>query len=164
MIDERPPEDDSEVTEADISRWRRAHERLHRNPVTSVATKVVVTVIGLAVLVAGIVMMVTPGPGLVGIVVGLAILASEWTWAERLLKAARRKLDSARRAAAEMDPAVKRRRALITGAIVVVVVGALAGAVALWGWPRLAIDGWDQAQSLLGFLPDLPGMPAAEAE
>ena len=132
-----------------------AHAR--RNPVTSVVTKIVVTVIGLAVLGAGIVMMVTPGPGLVGIVVGLAILASEWTWAERLLKAARAKLDDARSAAAEMDPAVKRRRMLITAAAVLVVVGVIAIAVALWGWPRLAVDGWGKAQSILGFLPDLPG-------
>lgn len=47
------------------------------------ARRLVVTVIGGAVLTAGLVMIVTPGPGLLGIVAGLAILATEYTWAKR---------------------------------------------------------------------------------
>jgi uncharacterized protein (TIGR02611 family) len=42
--------------------------------------------VGLIVVLAGVVMLVTPGPGLLGIAAGLAILASEYTWAERLLR------------------------------------------------------------------------------
>ncbi len=51
--------------------------------------RIAVTVVGFAVLVAGIVMMVTPGPGVLVIVAGLAILASEWAWAERALDKAK---------------------------------------------------------------------------
>ena len=51
--------------------------------------RIAVTVVGFAVLIAGIVMMVTPGPGVLVIVVGLAILASEWAWAERALDRAK---------------------------------------------------------------------------
>jgi uncharacterized protein (TIGR02611 family) len=51
--------------------------------------RIAVTVVGFAVLVAGIVMMVTPGPGILVIVAGLAILASEWAWAERALDRAK---------------------------------------------------------------------------
>ena len=51
--------------------------------------RIAVTVVGLAVLIAGIVMMVTPGPGVLVIVLGLAILASEWAWAERALDRAK---------------------------------------------------------------------------
>src|SRR5918996_4066212 len=51
--------------------------------------RIAVAVVGLAVLIAGIVMMVTPGPGVLVIVLGLAILASEWAWAERALDRAK---------------------------------------------------------------------------
>ena len=51
--------------------------------------RIAVTVVGFAVLIAGIIMMVTPGPGVLVIVVGLAILASEWAWAERALDRAK---------------------------------------------------------------------------
>jgi uncharacterized protein (TIGR02611 family) len=51
--------------------------------------RIAVTVVGFAVLIAGIIMMVTPGPGVLVIVVGLAILATEWAWAERALDRAK---------------------------------------------------------------------------
>jgi uncharacterized protein (TIGR02611 family) len=40
---------------------------------------------GFAILIAGLVMLVIPGPGLVTIVLGLALLATEFHWAKRLL-------------------------------------------------------------------------------
>jgi uncharacterized protein (TIGR02611 family) len=51
--------------------------------------RIAVTVVGFAVLLAGVIMMVTPGPGVLVIVLGLAILASEWAWAERALDRAK---------------------------------------------------------------------------
>jgi hypothetical protein len=51
--------------------------------------RIAVTVVGFAVLAAGLFMMVTPGPGVVVIILGLAILASEWAWAERMLDKAK---------------------------------------------------------------------------
>jgi uncharacterized protein (TIGR02611 family) len=51
--------------------------------------RIAITIIGFAVLIAGAVMMVTPGPGILVIVAGLAILASEWAWAERALDRAK---------------------------------------------------------------------------
>jgi hypothetical protein len=51
--------------------------------------RIAVTVVGFAVLIAGGVMMVTPGPGVLVIVLGLAILATEWAWAERMLDKAK---------------------------------------------------------------------------
>lgn len=44
-----------------------------------------VTLLGFLLLLAGLVMMVTPGPGIAGIIAGLAVLASEYAWAERML-------------------------------------------------------------------------------
>ena len=50
------------------------------------ARRIVVTIIGSSVLLLGIVMIVTPGPALVVIPVGLAILAIEFVWARRWLR------------------------------------------------------------------------------
>ena len=50
------------------------------------ARKLVVLVIGGIALLLGAVMLVTPGPGIVGIFAGLAILATEFVWARTLLK------------------------------------------------------------------------------
>ncbi|HLN76930.1 MAG TPA: PGPGW domain-containing protein, partial [Nocardioidaceae bacterium] len=97
------------------------HRRLHANPALSVTTKLVVTTIGTLVLVGGIVMMVTPGPGIVGIAVGLAILSTEYEWADRWLVKAREKAHQARLRAEAMDPKVRRRRLLLTGLAVLAV-------------------------------------------
>jgi uncharacterized protein (TIGR02611 family) len=122
------------------------------------ATKLIVTGIGLLVLGAGLVMMVTPGPGIVGIVVGLAILATEWDWADDLLHRARCKLDEARAAAARVDPKVKRRRILIGLVSLLVILAIVAGVIWAYGWPGPAVSGWDKLQSLAEWVPDLPGM------
>jgi tellurite resistance protein TerC len=50
------------------------------------ARRVVVAVIGGTVLVAGVAMLLLPGPGWVTIAVGLGILATEFTWAARVYK------------------------------------------------------------------------------
>lgn len=47
--------------------------------------RVGITIVGLALIAAGAVMMVTPGPGLLALVAGLAVLATEYAWAERML-------------------------------------------------------------------------------
>jgi uncharacterized protein (TIGR02611 family) len=48
--------------------------------------RIVVTTLGLTVLLLGIVMIVTPGPAVVVIPAGLAILAVEFAWARRWLR------------------------------------------------------------------------------
>lgn len=49
------------------------------------AKKVIKIVFGLTLLLGGVVMLVTPGPGLLVIALGLAVLAAEFVWARRLL-------------------------------------------------------------------------------
>ena len=46
---------------------------------------VIVIIVGVAVSIAGMVMIVTPGPGLLVIIAGLAILGTELVWARRLM-------------------------------------------------------------------------------
>lgn len=47
--------------------------------------RVVKTVFGFTLLAIGVVLLVTPGPGWVVILAGLAVLAAEYLWARRLL-------------------------------------------------------------------------------
>jgi intracellular septation protein A len=50
------------------------------------AQRVFVVVAGAVLLLVGAVMMVTPGPGIPAIIGGLALLATEFVWARRLLQ------------------------------------------------------------------------------
>ena len=54
--------------------------------------RIVIAVIGFTVLLIGIAMIVLPGPAIVVIPSGLAILATEFVWARRLLKRVKDKL------------------------------------------------------------------------
>ena len=65
------------------------------------AKRVAITVAGLLVVLAGVLMLVLPGPGIVTIIVGLAILATEYVWAERLLATAKARATQAKNAAAD---------------------------------------------------------------
>jgi uncharacterized protein (TIGR02611 family) len=52
--------------------------------------RIAVALVGLAVVVAGAIMLVVPGPGWAVIFLGIGIWATEFPWARALLKAARR--------------------------------------------------------------------------
>lgn len=58
------------------------------------ARRIVVGVVGATVLLIGVVMLVTPGPALVVIPVGLAILSIEFTWARAWLRRLRESISS----------------------------------------------------------------------
>jgi len=50
------------------------------------AKRLIKIIIGFTVILFGLIMLVTPGPGIVAIVMGLAILGTEFVWARRLMK------------------------------------------------------------------------------
>ena len=54
--------------------------------------KLVVAVVGFTMLIAGIAMIVLPGPAFVFIPAGLAILATEFLWVKKLLQKVKEKL------------------------------------------------------------------------
>lgn len=87
----------------------RAYMRSHR--LLNTTWRVGVFTVGAAVLAAGLVMMVTPGPGWAAIFVGLAILATEFAWAQRVLSSARRAAERAKDKA--LDPRTRRRNTII---------------------------------------------------
>ncbi len=60
--------------------------------------RVAVLVLGGALLAGGVAMLVLPGPGLLVIIGGLAVLATEFAWAAYLLDNARRQYKRAERA------------------------------------------------------------------
>lgn len=157
QVEEEPPVEDS-VDDDDLpSWWRPVHGRLHRNRVSSMATKIIVAVVGTAVLALGIVTLVTPGPAFIIIPAGLAILASEFRWARRWLVAAKDWALKQKRKAEEMDPAVRRRRLLLTAGACVLLAALVVAYVWWQGWPGFVLSIWDQAQNVAGFLPELPG-------
>lgn len=73
--------------ERNTGRRERTEEQAQRNIVVRIA----IIVFGTLVTLAGLAMMVLPGPGIVVIIAGLGILASEVSWAERLLAYAKKK-------------------------------------------------------------------------
>ena len=58
--------------------------------------RVGITIAGVVLLILGAAMLVLPGPGLLVIIGGLAVLATEYVWAQRLLRIAREKATQAK--------------------------------------------------------------------
>lgn len=64
-----------------------------------VLKKSAVTILGVALLAVGVAMMVLPGPGILVIVAGLAVLATEYVWAQSLLRRAKNQAEKVQEAA-----------------------------------------------------------------
>lgn len=93
-----------------------------------------VTIVGAALLLVGAAMMVLPGPGILIIVAGLAVLATEYVWAQRLLRRAKSQAEKVQEASVA-SPAR-------TGATIAFAVGLLALGVAMVLLPDLAVPLW----------------------
>lgn len=63
------------------------------------AKRIAVSVVGAAFVVAGIAMLVLPGPGLIVLVIGFAILGTEYAWAAAALERSKAMAESAGRIA-----------------------------------------------------------------
>ncbi len=68
----------------------RLHKLLHLDDVSPFIRRVIVGVIGGTVLIIGVAMIVLPGPAVVVIPLGLAILGTEFLWARLWLRRARK--------------------------------------------------------------------------
>ncbi|MFD5896278.1 MULTISPECIES: TIGR02611 family protein [unclassified Streptomyces] len=93
-----------------------------------VSWQVGVFVVGLAVVVAGAAMLVLPGPGWLVIFGGMAIWATEFVWAQLVLRWTRRKVTEAAQKA--LDPKVRRRNIILT-TVGLVIIAVLVG-IYLW--------------------------------
>lgn len=90
------PRPDEPVDYSDANITLDAHEdrwawraRLRRNPVTHLAWRTTVGIVGALVTVIGLIMVPAPGPGWLVVFFGLVILASEFEFAQRVLDFAR---------------------------------------------------------------------------
>ncbi|KUI20006.1 TIGR02611 family protein [Mycobacterium sp. GA-2829] len=74
-------------------RWKQWRDGLRRRPRVEFFYRIAVGVLGVVVLGVGIVAIPYPGPGWAIVFLGLGILATEFEWAQRLLKYARERYD-----------------------------------------------------------------------
>lgn len=89
--------------DTDRIRVRLAHRRWD-------VRRVVVTLVGFLVVLLGLVLLVLPGPGLLVVALGFAILATEFVWAWRAQRYVQRKARHAgRRARSRLGRSVNRR-------------------------------------------------------
>ena len=109
----------------------RRERHLERNRIV----RVVVALFGFLVVLAGLAMLVLPGPGLLVIAIGLGILALEFVWAERLLE---RTVDKMDEAADAVKRSSRKQRALGVLLGVLAALGLVAVAV-LWDVPLLPV-------------------------
>jgi uncharacterized protein (TIGR02611 family) len=109
----------------------RREKHLERNRIV----RVVVAIFGFLVVLAGVAMLVLPGPGLLVIAIGLGTLALEFVWAERLLARTVDKMDEAADAVKRSSPL---QRALGLVLLALGTAGLVAAAV-LWDLPFLPV-------------------------
>jgi uncharacterized protein (TIGR02611 family) len=119
----------AERMRARLAERRRAHLKRGR------IYRLLFVLAGATVTIAGLAMLVLPGPALVVMPIGLAMLALEFAWAERLLDRAIERADVAQRKAAETT----RAQRLLGAAVTVLLAGAAIFAAARWDIPLLPV-------------------------
>lgn len=102
--------------------------------------KVIVSVVGGLLVVAGLIMMPLPGPGIVLVVAGIGVLAAEYAWARRALKKTKDKAEEAQQEAVATKP---RTTLTFLCTAAGLVVGVLMFVVDDVTWPFL--DSWGDA-------------------
>ena len=110
-----------------LAERREAHARRGR------FYRIAFAILGATVTLVGVAMLVTPGPAFVVIPIGLAMLALEFVWAERLLDRALEQAEIAQRKAA----ATTRTQRILGGVATAVVLGAALAAWLAWEIPLI---------------------------
>jgi uncharacterized protein (TIGR02611 family) len=105
----------------------RAQRAQHRD--RSRVVRLVFVVVGFTLLLAGVAMLVTPGPAFVVIPIALAILSLEFTWAENLLDKSLEQADKAAQKASETSRTVR----ILTAVAAVLAIAAVYTAWMHWG-------------------------------
>jgi|SRR5262245_59927925 len=110
-------------------------ERRERHQARNRFVRIGAAIGGFLVVLVGIIMIPLPGPGLLVVAVGLAILALEFAWAEQLLE---KTVDRLSEASEKVRRASRLEQALVVLLGAVVVAGALSAAYA-WDLPLLPV-------------------------
>jgi hypothetical protein len=110
-----PEERDADATVAEFAQDAGVQRRWHDHP-TVVPFKVILrftarngkriatTIVGFLVILLGLILIPLPGPGWLIVFGGLAILAREYIWAERLLNHAKQRVERAKNAVLRKKP------------------------------------------------------------
>lgn len=120
--------------------WR---ERVRARPGGRLTLKILIGVIGAALVIGGLIMVPFPGPGWLVVFAGLAVLATEFAWASRVLDFAKDKVTSATDWLVRQNWVVRIVASALTLALAAVIV---------WGTLKLVtgIDLLQEARDLLG--------------
>ncbi|MDP9219659.1 MAG: TIGR02611 family protein [Actinomycetota bacterium] len=135
------PQPDQEIQDAESDddgdwAWRR---RIRARSKSYLVYRVVVGVVGVIVTIGGLVLIPAPGPGWLVVFLGLAILASEFEWADRLLAYARHQVGRWTDWAARQSLPV---RLLLGLATLALLVGIFWVTFRLAGVPGFVPDSW----------------------
>lgn len=112
----------------------RFREFWRRHRALDLTYRIGVLVLGLAVIAVGVALVPLPGPGWLIVFAGLAVLASEFAWADRLLRFARSKVSAWTHWAMRQSLFVRGLIALVS---VLVVAGAVTAYIRLQGIPLI---------------------------
>jgi uncharacterized protein (TIGR02611 family) len=126
-----------------VQAWR---ESIRRRPSSNRIYRIVVGLVGAAIIVGGIVLLPLPGPGWVIIFIGLAVLRTEFEWAKRLDQYTRRQVRAWTDWLGDQALWV---RALVGLATFLFVAAILWGVFAVLGVPGWVPESW---------VPPLPGL------
>ncbi|WP_344523027.1 TIGR02611 family protein [Streptomyces albiaxialis] len=122
------PADPEDQGEDEKPLGSKAPEFIKRSRTLHLGWQAGVFLVGLAIVVAGIIMLPLPGPGWLVIFAGMAVWATEFIWAQLVLRWTKRKVTEAAQRA--LDPRVRRRNIALT-TVGLVICGALLSAY-LW--------------------------------
>ena len=111
----------------------RVRERRERHRRRSRIVRAAVALAGFVVVLAGLAMIPLPGPGLLIVAAGLAILALEFAWAERWLERTIEQVD----AAGDKVKRASRAQQVILGLLVVLALAAVVTLAYAWDFPFL---------------------------
>jgi uncharacterized protein (TIGR02611 family) len=118
-------------------------DRIRATPAGRLTLKIVVGVLGTAIIVTGLIMVPFPGPGWLVVFAGLAVLATEFAWASRLLQIAKEKVMAATDWLKRQNWVVR----IVVGALTLIVAAAIVWATVKF---TLGIDLIEKARDLLG--------------
>lgn len=73
-----------------LNQWRHEwRESIKHRPIVFFVYKTLIIAVGIFVMLAGVAMLILPGPGILGILAGLSILATEIPWARYAVRRAK---------------------------------------------------------------------------
>jgi uncharacterized protein (TIGR02611 family) len=129
-----------------VRRARSWRESVRRRPRAYRIYRIIVALVGGAIVVGGLALVPLPGPGWLIVFVGLALLATEFVWAARVEKFARDRVRAWTQWLGRQSILVRIMVGVLTFAFVAAV---LYGVFAIVGVPGWIPDSW---------IPDLPGL------